>query len=65
MLTRHAVHQYALHFGFREPYQVLLDADIIRDAFRFKMNFITGLEKALHGQVKPSKISCGLSRKLP
>lgn len=68
------VHQYALHFGFREPYQVLrtslrcsvtiasltlaVDAEIIRDAARFKMNFIGGLEKALHGPVKPSEFSC-------
>lgn len=46
--------QYGLSFGFREPYQVLLDADIIRDADRFKMDLLHGLERTLHGEVKPS-----------
>lgn len=46
--------QYSLHFGFREPYQVLLDGAILEDAARFKMDFISGLSKALHGQIKPS-----------
>lgn len=47
--------QYGLSFGFREPYQVLLDAEIIRDADRFKMDLIGGIERTLHGQVKPSE----------
>jgi U3 small nucleolar RNA-associated protein 23 len=46
--------QYGLNFGFREPYQVLLDAEMIRDADRFKMDLVGGLERTLHGQVKPS-----------
>ncbi|KFY69469.1 hypothetical protein V498_10466 [Pseudogymnoascus sp. VKM F-4517 (FW-2822)] len=46
--------QYGLAFGFREPYQVLLDADVIRDADKFKMDLVGGLERTLHGQVKPS-----------
>ncbi len=33
---------------------LLVDADIIRDADRFKMDLIGGLERTLHGQVKPS-----------
>jgi len=51
---RKLMQQYGLSFGFREPYQVLLDADIIRDADRFKMDLVGGLERTLHGQVKPS-----------
>lgn len=47
--------QYSLHFGFREPYQVLLDGAILEDAARFKMDFVSGLSKALHGQIKPSE----------
>lgn len=31
-----------------------VDADIIRDADKFKMDLIGGLERTLHGQVKPS-----------
>lgn len=46
--------QYGLSFGFREPYQVLLDSNIIRDADRFKMDLVGGLERTLHGQIKPS-----------
>ncbi len=62
--------QYGLSFGFREPYQVIrkfyrqvhathlillpVDADMIRDADRFKMDLVGGLERTLHGQVKPS-----------
>jgi hypothetical protein len=52
---RKLMHQYGLTFGFREPYQVLLDAEMVQDAVRFKMNLILGLERTLHGQVKPSK----------
>jgi hypothetical protein len=32
----------------------VVDADIIRDADRFSMDLIGGLERTLHGQVKPS-----------
>jgi len=52
--------QYGLSFGFREPYQVLVDADIIRDADRFKMDLIAGLERTLHGQVKPMITQCSI-----
>lgn len=34
-----------------------VDADIIKDAGRFKMDLVGGLEKALHGKVKPSMSS--------
>lgn len=55
---RKLMQQYSLHFGFREPYQVLLDGAILEDAARFKMDFVSGLSKALHGQIKPSKRGC-------
>jgi hypothetical protein len=54
---RKLMNQYGMTFGFREPYQVLLDAQIIEDAARFKMDLIGGLERTLHGQVKPSKLT--------
>ncbi|EON97284.1 putative rrna-processing protein utp23 protein [Phaeoacremonium minimum UCRPA7] len=50
--------QYAIHFGFREPYQCLLDADMIRDASRFVMDLVPALERTLHGQVKPMVTQC-------
>ncbi|QSZ35335.1 hypothetical protein DSL72_008205 [Monilinia vaccinii-corymbosi] len=52
--------QYGISFGFREAYQVLLDADIIRDADRFKMDLVSGLERTLHGQVKPMITQCSM-----
>ncbi|TVY20564.1 rRNA-processing protein utp23 [Lachnellula arida] len=53
---RKLMQQYGLNFGFREPYQVLVDADVLRDADRFKMDLVGGLERTLHGQVKPSAV---------
>lgn len=52
---RKLMQQYSLHFGLREPYQVLLDSAILEDAAGFKMDFLAGLSKALHGQIKPSQ----------
>lgn len=51
---RKLMQQYGQSFGFREPYQVLLDADMIKDADKFKMDLLLGLERTLHGKVKPS-----------
>ncbi|KAL3417289.1 hypothetical protein PVAG01_11289 [Phlyctema vagabunda] len=55
---RKLMQQYGLTFGFREPYQVLVDAEIIKDADRFKMDLVGGLERTLHGQVKPLITQC-------
>jgi U3 small nucleolar RNA-associated protein 23 len=52
------MHQYHLHFGFREPYQVLLDAGTIKDAARFKMKLGSMLENTLHGPIKPMITQC-------
>ncbi|KAH8591338.1 Fcf1-domain-containing protein [Bisporella sp. PMI_857] len=52
--------QYGLNFGFREPYQVLVDANMIRDADRFKMDLLSLLEKTLHGQVKIMITQCSI-----
>jgi len=52
--------QYGMSFGFREPYQVLVDAEILRDADRFKMDLVAGLERTLHGQVKPMITQCSM-----
>ncbi|KAF2421031.1 hypothetical protein EJ08DRAFT_690315 [Tothia fuscella] len=57
---RKLMHQYGLTFAFREPYQVLLDAEILQDAARFKMDLIGGLERTLHGQVKPMITQCSI-----
>jgi len=57
---RKLMQQYGLTFGFREPYQVVFDADFVRDAARFKMDLIRGLERTLHGKVKPMITQCSM-----
>lgn len=57
---RKLMHQYALSFSFREPYQVLLDAQMIQDAARYKMNLGAGLERTLHGEIKPMITQCSI-----
>ncbi|GAB7364124.1 hypothetical protein MBLNU230_g4676t1 [Neophaeotheca triangularis] len=55
---RKLMHQYQLHFNFREPYQVLVDSQIIRDAARFKMRLGGMLSNTLHGEIKPMITQC-------
>ncbi|KAI9680031.1 MAG: hypothetical protein M1817_005047 [Caeruleum heppii] len=57
---RKLMQQYGIHFGFREPYQVLLDAEIIKDAARFSMDLTKGLERTLHGKIKPMLTQCSM-----
>ncbi|KAK6531957.1 hypothetical protein TWF694_003120 [Orbilia ellipsospora] len=49
---------YAQSFGFREPYQVLVDPTIIEDASKFKMDLSASLERTLQGKVKPMITQC-------
>ena len=46
--------QYQHTFSFREPYQVIVDAHIVLDAFRYRVNLPAMLESTLHGKVKIS-----------
>jgi hypothetical protein len=34
---------------------IQVDAELIQDASRFKMDLLGGLERTLHGKIKPSK----------
>lgn len=52
------IQQYQLHHGFREPYQVLVDGELVRDAQRFTMDLQAGLERTLHGKVKIMITQC-------
>lgn len=45
---------YGHTFGFRAPYQVLLDWDFVLDAVRHKITLVSVLSKVLHGPIKPS-----------
>lgn len=47
-----------LNFNFREPYQVLLDEEIILDAVSMKYDLKAGLERTLQGTVKPMVTQC-------
>ncbi|KKA27814.1 hypothetical protein TD95_003915 [Thielaviopsis punctulata] len=52
---RKLVAQYQMAFGFREPYQVLVDAEIIKDCHRQKMDLVSGLQRTLHAkEIKPT-----------
>ncbi|KAI5258746.1 hypothetical protein E4T42_00590 [Aureobasidium subglaciale] len=57
---RKLMHQYELSFNFRVPYQVLIDAEMIKDTFRFKMNLPLFLERTLHGEIKPMITQCSI-----
>ncbi|KAJ4372353.1 hypothetical protein N0V83_004127 [Neocucurbitaria cava] len=54
------LHQYELNFGFREPYQVLIDSQILQDAYKFKIDLVARLEKVLGGKVKPMITTCDM-----
>jgi U3 small nucleolar RNA-associated protein 23 len=57
---RKLMHQYELQFGFREAYQVLLDAEILQDAWRFKIDLVPRLEGVVAGKVKPMITQCSM-----
>jgi U3 small nucleolar RNA-associated protein 23 len=52
---RKLMNQYETSFGFRPPYQVLVDAEMIRDSELFKMDLAHLLKRTLHNDIKPSK----------
>ncbi|KAL8774830.1 MAG: hypothetical protein Q9209_000769 [Squamulea sp. 1 TL-2023] len=57
---RKLMQSYQLTFNFREPYQVLIDAQMIQDTARFKMDLVGGLERVLHGKIKPMITQCSI-----
>lgn len=51
-----------LSFGTRLMALFVVDAQMIQDTERFKMDLVGGLERTLHGKVKPSmhpSLTCG------
>lgn len=46
-----------LNFKFREPYQILLDDQIIQEAVKMKIDLVKMLERTVQGQAKISKLS--------
>lgn len=49
---------YGLSFGFRQPYQVLVDADFCKDAHSLKTDILKQLSTVLQGTVKPMITQC-------
>ncbi|KZO92185.1 hypothetical protein CALVIDRAFT_504728 [Calocera viscosa TUFC12733] len=50
--------QYERAFGFRHPYQVLVNADFCETAIQLKMDLMKELETVLQSQVKPMITQC-------
>ncbi|KAH7023110.1 Fcf1-domain-containing protein, partial [Ilyonectria destructans] len=59
---RKLMEQFSMTFGFREPYQVLVDAEMVRDSCRFKMDLAPALQRTVHGQVKPMITQCEIRK---
>lgn len=57
---RKLLKQYELAFNFRQPYQVLVDADLIKDAHRFAIDLPQYFENTLHGEVKILVTQCSM-----
>lgn len=57
--NRKLMDKFSMNFGFRKPYQVLMDADFVLEGTRCKMEIIKRLEDNLHarGEIKPSMFS--------
>ncbi|KIM51095.1 hypothetical protein SCLCIDRAFT_144025 [Scleroderma citrinum Foug A] len=51
---------YRLSFGFREPYQVLVDAEMCRIAIESKLDLAKQLGTVLQGTVKPMITQCSI-----
>ncbi|PHH80089.1 hypothetical protein CDD80_2931 [Ophiocordyceps camponoti-rufipedis] len=54
--------QFSMTFGFREPYQVLVDAEMVFDTCRFTMDLSLALQRTLHGKVKPMITQCEIRK---
>ncbi|KAF3060044.1 rRNA-processing protein utp23 [Daldinia childiae] len=57
---RKLMEQFSMSFGFRVPYQVIVDADFIAEANKCKMDVMRRLEDTLHGEVKPMITQCSM-----
>ncbi|KAI0724472.1 Fcf1-domain-containing protein [Cerioporus squamosus] len=49
---------YSMSFGFRQPYQVLVDSHMCKDAIARKIDFVKQLGVVLQGTVKPMITQC-------
>jgi len=49
---------YCLSFGFRQPYQVLIDAEMCKSAIAHKLELFKQIASVLQGDVKPMITQC-------
>ncbi|THU94822.1 hypothetical protein K435DRAFT_819869 [Dendrothele bispora CBS 962.96] len=49
---------YSMSFGFRQPYQVLVDSEICKEVTEHKLEFVKQLGSVLQGEVKPMITQC-------
>ncbi|GAA5906883.1 rRNA-binding ribosome biosynthesis protein UTP23 [Sporobolomyces salmoneus] len=55
---RKVMQLYCAAFGFREPYQLLVDAAFLRSCVQQKLDFYARLQDVLQGTVKPMITQC-------
>ncbi|GAA5847217.1 hypothetical protein JCM5353_007797 [Sporobolomyces roseus] len=55
---RKVMQLYCASFGFREPYQLLVDAAFLRSCVQQKLDFYARLQDVLQGTVKPMITQC-------
>ena len=49
---------YKYNFKFREPYQVLVDDELVLESSRIKLNLSAALERTIQAPVKPMITQC-------
>ncbi|MCJ1446256.1 MAG: hypothetical protein MMC23_006761 [Stictis urceolatum] len=57
---RKLLERYAIAFGFREPYQIIVDAQILQLSRRLSMDLVSQLARTLHGEIKPMITQCSI-----
>lgn len=57
---RKLMNQYGLTFNFREPYQILVDAEMVLDTHKLKMDLAPALSRTVHGKIKPMITQCSM-----
>ncbi|TFK40988.1 Fcf1-domain-containing protein [Crucibulum laeve] len=55
---RKLMHLYSMSFGFRQPYQVLVDSEMCKVATAHKLDLVKQLGSVLQGEVKPMITQC-------
>ncbi|TFB06189.1 rRNA-processing protein utp23 [Trichoderma ghanense] len=59
---RKLMEQFSMTFGFREPYQVLVDAEMVKDANKCTMDLAARLQSTVHGKVKILITQCEIRK---